>query len=142
MMKRLLILPVLLIAFVSCGPNDQNKDWEPQTKAAKTFTTELVLGHADKVAQMMDDVVLGSVDIEQLKGVIMASRQTMVDRFGEGIPQMELVTAAPITYDGLPANLVVLKVESLTAFGFYDFILNVSNNKVILFESKGRVYLK
>lgn len=142
MMKRILLLPLILLAFVSCGPNDENKDWEPQTKAAKSFMTELVLGHADAVAQMMDDVVLGGSDINALKGSIMESRGVIVSRFGEGVPQMELLTAAPITYDGLPANLVVLKVENLTAFGFYDFILNISNNKVILMESKGRVYLK
>ncbi len=127
---------------VSCGQSKNDKDWSEQTKVAEKFMSNLVLGQADAVVQMMDDVVLGSADINQLKGGIMDSRQVIVNRFGEGIPQMEVVSAEPITYDGLPANLIMLKVENLTTFGYYDFVLNSTTNKVILMESRGRVYLK
>lgn len=139
---RNLLLVFIAVGLMACGNSNTGKDWSEQTKVAEKFMSNLVLGQADAVVQMMDDLVLGSADITALKGGIMDSRQVIVNRFGEGIPQMELVTAAPITYDGLPANLVVLKVENLTTFGYYDFVLNSTNNKVILMESKGRVYLK
>lgn len=137
------MLVFIAVGLLSCGQsNSDGKDWADQTKVTEKFMSNLILGQADAVVQMMDDVVLGTADINELKGGIMDSRQVIVNRFGEGIPQMELVIGEQITYDGLPANLIVLKVENLTTFGFYDFILNSANNKIILMESRGRVYLK
>lgn len=121
----------LSLSYVSCQ-NKTSSD-SPEVTVCKNFISDLATGRLTGMKSYFDDIVLKAADDSTVHAALKSLSMKFKTDY-DGVVKTTFISSEITTRENIPSTFVLLKIETATKFGFYNFYLNSKNNKIILVQ--------
>jgi hypothetical protein len=136
-MKKLLLIPALLIIFYSCNSKARQSD-SPYRGLCETFLSNLYDKKYDKVISSMDDLFISAAKNINLDSALNIISDNFRKDYGGKIKSTFISSELTIN-ENLPSTFLIFKVESFDRFGYYFFYINDKTKKILVFSESGGI---
>lgn len=138
-MVKITLLSIFLFLILSCN-SQQNSDTHYQ-KMVSAFLDDLYNKRSEKCFSKMDVIVLTAFKDVKLDSVFNILSDKLRKDYGGEITST-LVSYEKTFHENIPSTFLIFKVESFNKFGYYNFYINDSTNKILLVSEFAKIKQK
>lgn len=121
----------------SCVQKEKQKLKNPHEEICLIFLNAIYSEDVHTALSCMDDFILDSAN----KQIVETSMMTLSKRIKsdyEGGIRLSPITFEKTIHENIPSLFFVIKIQSQTKFGYYFFMVNEKNHKILLVSEFGR----